>query len=233
MGTMTAPRITQTEQFEIYRAELESMVRAEEEAEARALKSAEEAVVARIKAEQEWKDAVLKASDEAAKERIKLAEEEAKAAAKMREAWATAAGSMAAELANKAIEGELNLQKLGNMLLKVALQMAAMQAGGPWGAALASFAGGFKGFAHGGVIHEGHGGTDSQIVAFRKSPNERVTIETPLQQRDGSLRGGSESGRGVTNVIVQNDAREIVSGLRTGAGEAEIVRLNRKFRRRN
>lgn len=40
------------------------------------------------------------------------------------------------------------------------------------------------GFATGGsFLVGGSGGTDSQIVAFRASPDERVTIETPEQQR--------------------------------------------------
>lgn len=41
-----------------------------------------------------------------------------------------------------------------------------------------------EGFATGGsFMVGGHGGTDSQLVAFRASPNERVTIQTPDQQR--------------------------------------------------
>lgn len=55
--------------------------------------------------------------------------------------------------------------------------------------------GSLLGFATGGSFTVGgSGGTDSQLVAFRASPNERVTIETPQQQR---------SGAGVT--IVQNN----------------------------
>jgi tryptophan 2,3-dioxygenase len=42
-------------------------------------------------------------------------------------------------------------------------------------------------FAGGGSFQVGgSGGTDSQLVAFRATPNERVTIETPEQQRSGS-----------------------------------------------
>ncbi len=45
------------------------------------------------------------------------------------------------------------------------------------------------GFATGGSFRVGgSGGTDSQLVAFRASPDERVTIETPGQQR-GSMGG--------------------------------------------
>jgi hypothetical protein len=46
------------------------------------------------------------------------------------------------------------------------------------------------GFAAGGSFQVGgSGGTDSQLVAFKASPNERVTVETPEQQR----RGGGNS----------------------------------------
>lgn len=42
------------------------------------------------------------------------------------------------------------------------------------------------GFASGGSFTVGgSGGTDSQLVAFRASPNERVTVETPSQQMGG------------------------------------------------
>lgn len=44
-----------------------------------------------------------------------------------------------------------------------------------------------QGYATGGsFMVGGSGGTDSQLVAFRASPDERVTIETPAQQRAGS-----------------------------------------------
>lgn len=47
-------------------------------------------------------------------------------------------------------------------------------------------------FADGGsFMVGGSGGTDSQLVAFKASPNERVTIETPDQQRSG--RGGGNT----------------------------------------
>ena len=46
----------------------------------------------------------------------------------------------------------------------------------------------FFGFASGGSFNVGgSGGTDSQLVAFKASPNERVTIETPEQQRRGGV----------------------------------------------
>jgi hypothetical protein len=46
------------------------------------------------------------------------------------------------------------------------------------------------GFANGGSFRVGgSGGTDSQLVAFKASPDETVTIKTPAQQRQGSGGG--------------------------------------------
>ena len=57
------------------------------------------------------------------------------------------------------------------------------------------------GFANGGSFMVGGvGGTDSQLVQFMASPNERVTIETPRQQREREREGG---GRGDTNIQIQ------------------------------
>lgn len=48
-------------------------------------------------------------------------------------------------------------------------------------AGLGAFAGG------GSFMVGGHGGTDSQVVAFRASPDERVTVETPGQRGRGNV----------------------------------------------
>jgi len=54
------------------------------------------------------------------------------------------------------------------------------------GGILAGLVGGLMGFAHGGSFAVGgYGGIDSQIVAFRASPNERVTVTTPEQSAAG------------------------------------------------
>jgi len=46
------------------------------------------------------------------------------------------------------------------------------------------------GFATGGQFKVGgSGGTDSQVVAFKASPNERVTVETPAQQKESKNSG--------------------------------------------
>lgn len=61
---------------------------------------------------------------------------------------------------------------------------------GAWVSGGMPFADSLAGFAGGGsfMVGGGGGGTDSNVVAFRASPDERVTIETPEQQRGG--RGG-------------------------------------------
>lgn len=66
------------------------------------------------------------------------------------------------------------------------------------------------GFASGGsFMVGGSGGTDSQIVAFRASPDEKVTIETPSQQRSsGGITIGTINLPGISN------AREFVAELR-------------------
>lgn len=67
------------------------------------------------------------------------------------------------------------------------------QAGGGLGSLFKSL----LGFASGGTIMPGgSGGIDSQLVAFRKSPNERVDITKPGQRL--------QAGRGDLNVVVQN-----------------------------
>lgn len=62
--------------------------------------------------------------------------------------------------------------------------------GGGLGGLLSGLFGGLFGFARGGTIMPGgSGGIDSQLVAFRKSPNERVDITKPGQSLN-SGRGG-------------------------------------------
>lgn len=59
-------------------------------------------------------------------------------------------------------------------------------------------------FATGGsFMVGGSGGTDSQNVAFRASPNERVTIETPRQvrRREEAIAGSGSSGPGVMRMV--------------------------------
>lgn len=73
-------------------------------------------------------------------------------------------------------------------------------------------------FANGGsFMVGGSGGTDSQVVAFRASPDERVTIETP-GQRAGEVGGGAN----VTVVQHINvDARSDMASLMAAMNQAK------------
>lgn len=77
-------------------------------------------------------------------------------------------------------------------------------------------------FASGGQFDVGGtGGTDSQAVGFMASPNERVTVETPAQQRrtDAALAGSGS--RGSSNVKIYNlyDPSASVDAMNTRAGQ--------------
>lgn len=197
-----------------------------------------------------------RAAEKAAEAQIALAEKAEEAAARVSEAWGTGLGSVAAEFLNMAAQGETSIERLGEALAKLALQIAAMQIGGPFGAALGAFAGGLNlgGNRYGGdhvitgkpletfgLPRAQHGadwriggpaGPDKTLVAFWGSRDESVHVRTPADRHQARrAMVGSNRDRGVTNVIMQNSPREIVSGLRTNAGETEYVRLNRKFRR--
>ena len=63
------------------------------------------------------------------------------------------------------------------------------------------------GFANGGsFMVGGSGGVDSQLVAFAASPNERVTVETPDQQRASNFGMPDLSVATQTNVQIVNNA---------------------------
>lgn len=68
--------------------------------------------------------------------------------------------------------------------------------GGGFGGFLSSLLGGLIGFASGGtILPGGAGGIDSQVVAFRKSPNEQVDITKPGQRK-------ASGGAGLQNIRV-------------------------------
>jgi tape measure domain-containing protein len=145
------------------------------------------------------------------------------------------------------MQGELAADSLDQTLRQVSFNLfrfMALQAAASLGGSDAGFAGAIlggvfgnaPGMAHGGVIYEGNGGTDSQLVAIRKSPNERVTVETPSQYL-GHLAGpggGGGAAAGVTLLVMpRNDEREIVSGLSGAAGKTVVADIKRTFRERN
>jgi len=78
------------------------------------------------------------------------------------------------------------------------------------------------GFASGGGFKVGgNGGTDSQLVGFKASPNERVTVETPAQQRYNDRRTAgraSPQGAGGVTIINQVNPAQSLDAMRTAAG---------------
>lgn len=74
----------------------------------------------------------------------------------------------------------------------------------------ASF-GSLPGFASGGSFSVGGSGpTDSQVVAFRATPGERVSIQTPAQQQQERMGG---SGRQTVAPVINIDARGAQLGV--------------------
>ena len=96
--------------------------------------------------------------------------------------------------------------------------------GGGIGDLISSLVGGLFGFARGGTIMPGgSGGIDSQVVAFRKSPNERVDITKPGQQ----LQGGSAEKVDINiNVSGANGDQHVIDLVRQGVS-AGLDQFNR------
>lgn len=88
--------------------------------------------------------------------------------------------------------------------------------GGGFGGIVTGLIGSLFGFANGGSFQVGGaGGIDSQLVAFKASPNERVTVTKP----------GQEGGRATYAPVYHIDAR--------GADQAAIARLERGLAERD
>lgn len=86
------------------------------------------------------------------------------------------------------------------------------------GGLMTGLLGGLLGFQNGGSFQVGGvGGTDSQIVAFRASPNERVAVTKP-GQFDGVAQAGQ--GGGTIQLHVQSDPAVIVKIAENTAGVA-------------
>lgn len=89
------------------------------------------------------------------------------------------------------------------------------------------------GFATGGSFTvPGTGGVDSQQVAFRATPGERVSVATPSQVRHGTEAGGSEGGdakpqlnQRIINVM---DPKMVGDFLTTPEGEQVLVNVMRR-----
>ncbi len=93
-------------------------------------------------------------------------------------------------------EGLTGAKKWKEVLKDIIQQLAQMAfsgmgaGGGGIGNIFQSLLGGLFGFASGGSFQVGGaGGIDSQLVAFKASPNERVSVTKPGQERGGGIAG--------------------------------------------
>ena len=137
--------------------------------------------------------------------------------------------------------GELNIRQVFQTLFANLAKLAAQQLllrllgsalgipGGGLGGGGAIGGGGLLGLATGGsIMPSGPGSTDSQVVAFKKRPDERVDVLTPRQQRQ---QADAMGGGGTTvvqapapNVVVQITPDDIANALSGEAGDRMIVR---------
>jgi TP901 family phage tail tape measure protein len=114
-------------------------------------------------------------------------------------------------------------------ITKMAAKMVLLQAlkgmGGAFGSLL-----NIGGLATGGsFMVGGSGGTDSQLVAFKASPNERVDVSTPAQQAAQTQGQQAQGGVSVTIVNVV-DPSEIPTAMAGSAGRDVVmnhISLNR------
>ena len=92
------------------------------------------------------------------------------------------------------------------------------------------------GFAFGGDFTVGgSGGTDSQMVAFRATPGERVSVRTPTQDRDesrtGSTGGGQAAGGDRFRIVNVLDPSVVGDYLGTDEGEQLVMNIVQRNQR--
>lgn len=137
-------------------------------------------------------------------------------------AFAETIGNQMQSWIDSALNGTFDLKDalkdLLSSLAKVGINSVFQALAGGGAAGGQSFLGGLFGFASGGTIMPGGtGGIDSQLVAFRKSPNERVDITKPGQ----TLSSGG--GAMTVNINAPNSDRQ---GLAVLAQEVRNLRKN-------
>jgi hypothetical protein len=73
----------------------------------------------------------------------------------------------------------------------------------------------------------GNGGTDSQTVQFRASPDERVTVETPAQQRASDSQSAAPATVVTPPPAVYNvfDLNMLPEVFKTAAGRDALVNV--------
>lgn len=133
-----------------------------------------------------------------------------------------------------ATTGELNLREffssLFSQLLKLALnQVFSQLVGGFLGGGVGgggSLLGGLLGFQNGGDFTVGgnDGNPDTQLVAFRATRGEQVSVRTPEQARQEQNGGGTQVVQApAPNVVVQVGPKEIREALSGDEGDRLVV----------
>jgi tape measure domain-containing protein len=132
-------------------------------------------------------------------------------------------GAAADAIVNFAATGKLAFGDLVASILKDLLKLATQQL---FAKLAGSFlGGGLPGFKTGGSFEVGgSGGPDSQLVAFKATPGEKVDISTPAQQKSGGGGGGGDVSvpLKVINVL---DPSIVESYLGTSDGERMILNV--------
>ena len=100
------------------------------------------------------------------------------------------------------------------------------------GISMALSAAGAPGFAQGGAFMVGgNGGTDSQLVTFRATPGERVSIQTPQQQQNqGNGNNSPVFKSGSTHVHNYMDDKMFGAYISTPQGSRHIHNVIRRDR---
>lgn len=119
------------------------------------------------------------------------------------------------------------LQQFTKILINQAILGLIGSFGGPAGAVANAVGGpqalGLPTFAQGGAFTVGgQGGTDSQVVAFGATPGERVSVETPSQQRREAPTPATSFGVTVVNVL---DPKEILDAVASEEGEQVVINI--------
>lgn len=198
----------------------------------------------------EQADAIMKANGRLVAEQEALTKKSEENAKRMAEAYANAAGSIAADLINAFAAGDVSADKLLRKAAILAIQLAALSAGGSGGAFLSALAGGIgggktgfdylvgsgglqlPGFQSGGSITRQAGGPEPMLAMWWMQPNESIHVRTEEQRNraaQGAGGGGNVTIAPVVKVLMPPERRDIVDDSRQGL--TTLVRLQREVDR--
>ncbi len=86
--------------------------------------------------------------------------------------------------------------------------------------------GGLLGFENGGsAMVGGSGGPDSQLVQIKATPGERLTVETPSQQRNGDGGGTTVVQSPPVNVAAVLSPSDITGAFDSDEGETVVINM--------